>query len=193
MHYIVCVGAIYIDTVLTVPDFPREDQKIRATSEVRRRGGNCGNTLEVLDQLINDTDDPASEDCNARLISVLPGALSQDYAFIRKSLGKQALENTCIFHDQSEEAARSYIIRNRKNGSRTIVSYNPLEEMTLAEFQESAAYLRRKDGWFHFEVRMNFNLAATLSYMRSTGTYTRCRSRMRSVPPQQFALHGLQD
>ena len=49
---LVAVGACAIDTILTVPHYPEEDSKLRATSLTRRRGGNCPNTLEVLQQLI---------------------------------------------------------------------------------------------------------------------------------------------
>lgn len=40
MKNIVFVGACYLDTILTVPHFPVEDEKLRATSISRRRGGN---------------------------------------------------------------------------------------------------------------------------------------------------------
>ncbi len=49
--YLVAVGAVYVDTILSVPHYPIEDEKLRATEIVRRRGGNCPNTLEVVAQL----------------------------------------------------------------------------------------------------------------------------------------------
>jgi ketohexokinase len=51
---LIAVGACAIDTILTVPYFPKEDAKLRATSLVKRRGGNTPNTLEVLQQLIGE-------------------------------------------------------------------------------------------------------------------------------------------
>jgi hypothetical protein len=37
----------------SVPEYPKEDGKQRASELARRRGGNCPNTLEVLSQLID--------------------------------------------------------------------------------------------------------------------------------------------
>lgn len=50
--HLVAVGACYVDTILDVPHYPHEDEKLRATALIKRRGGNCPNTLEVLQQLI---------------------------------------------------------------------------------------------------------------------------------------------
>ncbi|KAJ9655325.1 hypothetical protein H2198_005780 [Neophaeococcomyces mojaviensis] len=50
--HFVAVGACAIDTILTVPFFPSQDSKLRATSLTKRRGGNGPNTLEVLQQLV---------------------------------------------------------------------------------------------------------------------------------------------
>src|SRR4051794_40511259 len=47
---ILFVGALYQDTILTVDGFPLEDAKKSAESVTVRRGGNVGNTLEVLSQ-----------------------------------------------------------------------------------------------------------------------------------------------
>lgn len=46
------VGGIYEDVILTVPHFPHEDSKLRATSRETRLGGNIPNTLGVLSQIL---------------------------------------------------------------------------------------------------------------------------------------------
>ena len=42
---LVAIGALYLDVILTVSHFPGEDEKLRASSLVRRRGGNGPNML----------------------------------------------------------------------------------------------------------------------------------------------------
>jgi hypothetical protein len=46
--YILGIGALYTDTILTVPSFPAEDSKLRAISGHSCIGGNIINTFEVL-------------------------------------------------------------------------------------------------------------------------------------------------
>jgi ketohexokinase len=164
MYAIICVGAIYLDTILVVPHYPEEDKKLRATNLLVRRGGNCGNTLEVLEQLVyreslqvaDREDRTASEDLPLYLISVLPNKSSDAAASIQASFRHVKLDATCIYRQGSNTAASSYIIRSDETGSRTIVSYNGLEEMTTSEFEHRAtlAVSQARDGqaWFHFEV-----------------------------------------
>lgn len=171
---IICVGAIYIDTILNVPHFPGEDKKLRASSKLRRRGGNCGNSLEVLEQLVEVSKladrqkEISHHDGNADegdfrnslfLIAVLPGAReSPDRQFVMSSLQKTSMQETCLFRDGIAEAASSYIIRSEETGSRTIVSHNALPEMTLDDFIKSAEQVLQhtQHGWFHFEVKLTF-------------------------------------
>ncbi|KAF2642962.1 ketohexokinase-like protein [Massarina eburnea CBS 473.64] len=169
MH-IVCVGAVYIDTILNVPKYPIEDQKLRATGHARRRGGNCANTLEVLSQLINPQDNDATRKGNLHLLAVLPNEKSAATNFIRDSICKVTIES-CIFRPEHNEAASSYILQNTQNHSRTIISHNPLPEMTVSEFTEKAAQVaQREDGgetWYHFEGRVPETTLQCVEYLRS--------------------------
>jgi ketohexokinase len=65
----------------------------------------------------------------------------------------------CIYREESREAASSYIIRSEENGSRTIVNYNGLPEMTFDEFKDVANAVKEtgagEEDWWHFEVRLN--------------------------------------
>jgi hypothetical protein len=133
-----------------VPHFPREDEKLRATSITRRRGGNGPNTLEVLQQLVKYQDQPIA----LSLCSVLPAAHSQDLHEIKSSLPDVDF-STCVFRPDHVDAASSYIIRSEETGSRTIVNYNELPEMTLEEFVDAVYNVTKTDEcWFHFEVRV---------------------------------------
>ena len=50
---VLLVGQIYLDTILDVDHFPEEDHKLRALNMEQRRGGNIGNTSEVLAQFFH--------------------------------------------------------------------------------------------------------------------------------------------
>jgi ketohexokinase len=45
---IVFVGAPYVDTLLHVPEFPKEDHKMHINTVERRLGGNSVNTARAL-------------------------------------------------------------------------------------------------------------------------------------------------
>ncbi len=59
----------------------------------------------------------------------------------------------CIYRDGESEAASSYIFRNLQTGSRTIVNYNGLPEMTTDEFARIVPHFNpEEESWWHFEV-----------------------------------------
>jgi ketohexokinase len=60
----------------------------------------------------------------------------------------------CIYREGFSEPASSYIITSQATGSRTIVNYNELPEMTRTEFVTAVEPLRAVTDrpWFHFEV-----------------------------------------
>lgn len=134
----------------SVPHFPTEDSKLRATTLSRRLGGNCPNTLAVLEQFVNDS-------IQLHLVSVLPAKDSLSCKLISDSYTKTDLHASCIHRSQHEEGPSSYIIQNEETKSRTIVNYNNLPEMTTDEFKHKANLLAAlpngDEGWYHFEVR----------------------------------------
>lgn len=137
----------------SVPHYPGEDSKLRATKLQVRRGGNCANSIEVLDQFVAASD----HDVQLHLVSPLPDAESKATAQIRKSFGTDPTSkldlSRCLFRSDQEEPASSYIIRSEATGSRTIVNYNGLAEMTLDEFARVASeFCAVTDTWWHFEV-----------------------------------------
>lgn len=97
---LIAIGACAIDTILTVPYYPAEDSKLRATSFQKRRGGNAPNTLEVLQQLIcqdeKDKDSSTNYDgsqssagesssIELHLIATLPSTESPQMRFMKES------------------------------------------------------------------------------------------------------------
>ena len=60
----------------------------------------------------------------------------------------------CIYRPGVEDAASSFVIRSAAAGSRTIVNYNGLEEMSVGEFRGvvEGACAEGEESWWHFEV-----------------------------------------
>lgn len=206
MKDLILVGACYLDTILTVPQFPEEDSKLRATALQLRRGGNCPNTAEVLQQLLLSKDviavtPPLSQQqqllqeerrrhLTLRLVSVLPRVGSSATKTIESSLEPHAAssrsssydsEDTkvdlyyCLYRDGHNEAASSYIIRSGATGSRTIVNYNALPEMTTTELVRTVDdFVRAQDNlddfgadyWWHFEGRIPETTLQCIRYLR---------------------------
>lgn len=138
----------------SVPFFPSEDSKLRATNLTTRRGGNCPNALEVFQQLLPSQQRGA--DVKPYLVSCLPGEDSPATRRIIDSFGRDSPVDLghCIYRPAHAEAASSYIIRSEQSGSRTLVNYNDLPEMTAAEFEPVARSFRAdQETWWHFEVR----------------------------------------
>lgn len=146
----------------SVPHFPDEDAKLRATSIVTRRGGNGSNSLEVLQQFA-----PAS-DLALHLVATLPSSHSAATAKVLSSFGAGNRNGNdreepcrvdfsrCTYREGETDAASSYILRSQATGSRTIVNHNGLAEMTIEEFVSTADEFREEDAdtWWHFEVRV---------------------------------------
>jgi ketohexokinase len=161
--HIICVGAVYIDTILTyvrtllssllrpsnshptstsltqylttsVPHFPTEDTKLRAQFLKKHRGGNTANSLEVLSQLISH-DQNKKGITGLHLLAVLPAWTSAATEFVKDSL-PDVIEDGYIYHSGYQEAASSYIIQSQETRSRTIVSINPLPDMQVQEFKK---------------------------------------------------------
>lgn len=188
--YLVAIGAVYLDTILTVPHYPGEDEKLRATSVVRRRGGNCPNTLEALSQFIHDIErynahasrtvrieNPSFTPSGLALIAVLPDEESMAYMKIAESMPAVDI-SWSIVREEANEAPSSYIIKSEASGSRTIVNYNELVEMTFQDFQISfhrlsAEYnlvngLQPENCWCHFEGRIPDVTLECIRFLRAS-------------------------
>ncbi|KAG5768026.1 hypothetical protein H9Q73_013989 [Fusarium xylarioides] len=171
MKHLIAVGACYLDTILTnvtstaVPFFPSEDSKLRATSLNIRRGGNCPNSLQVLEQLLSQHDT-----LQLHLVSPLPAAASSATQRVISSFGAQSNIDFshCVYREESTEAASSYIMRSETSGSRTLVNYNDLLEMTEDEFGNIARGFNPGQGtWWHFEGRIPDTIQSCIRLLRN--------------------------
>ncbi|KAJ2906636.1 uncharacterized protein MKZ38_000891 [Zalerion maritima] len=157
MKHLFAIGAVYLDTILSVSSFPAEDSKLRATQIQVRRGGNVSNSLEVLKQLLEQW---AREKVKLHLISTLPEKGSPALESIRSSFSASGGEldlETCLYREGCQQPASSYIIRNASTSSRTIVNYNDLPEMSVEEFAGILSNFKGDGGgesWWHFEGRI---------------------------------------
>jgi ketohexokinase len=152
----------------SVPHFPAEDSKLRATGLQVRRGGNCPNSLEVLAQLVS-AGPRHRLPTKLHLVSCLPDAQAAATAEILSSFGNGPVEidfSHCLYRTGHDAPASSYIIRSAETGSRTIVNYNDLPEMTFGEFEEIASAFAGYGGgecWWHFEVRQVTRVGSIVS------------------------------
>ncbi|OTA61093.1 Ribokinase-like protein [Hypoxylon sp. EC38] len=192
MKNLICVGACYLDTILDVPYYPGEDSKLRATNLQVRRGGNCPNTLEVLQQLLKEQDDRGhgyGRGIKPSLISCLPSVDAPATATILGSFGPGSLVDfsRCIFRADHKDPASSYIIRSEATGSRTLVNYNNLPEMTIDEFIAAANEVG-EESWFHFEGRIPETTLQCIRYLRQSFPNARV-----SVEVEKPGRGGLED
>ena len=139
--------------VFRVDHYPGEDEKLRASSISRRRGGNAPNLIEVLQELLESTE---MEQMSLKIVAVLPARLSAGTKQVEESFTSGVDLQHCLCREAFGEPASSYIIRSRSSGSRTIVNYNDLPEMTAEEFFQIANNIDPKSSWFHFEARKIF-------------------------------------
>jgi len=135
---ILVVGVAALDTINEVADYPTEDAELRALDRRIVRGGNAANTLAVLGQL--------GHAC------AWAGTLGKDAegAWVLKDLDRRGIDTgSCVFHPQGSTST-SYVVLSRANGSRTIIHYRDLPELSAADFARIplAGY-----DWVHFEGR----------------------------------------
>ncbi|CAG8783455.1 20336_t:CDS:2 [Cetraspora pellucida] len=139
---ILAIGSAYEDTILYVDKFPPEDGKQRAQRVEKRRGGNSGNTLTVLSQFTN-----------------------VDAWFMASMASKEASTPS------ASHAPVAYIIHADNTGSRTIINYNSIDELTFDEFQKIFDDTCMRDNssipfnWIHFEGRNAAEEAKMIEYI----------------------------
>lgn len=154
MAYILAVGVATLDVVLTTDGYPEENSKRRAQARRITRGGNAANTLTVLARL--------GHEC------AWAGTLAADdaAAFIRRDLERLGVALTAARVHERGATPTSYVIHNRRNGSRTIVHYRDLAEFAAADF--CTIDLSSCD-WCHFEGRNPAETQAMLAHARRPG------------------------
>lgn len=164
----------------SVPHFPEEDEKLRASSLTHRRGGNCPNALEVLHQLVGFNEGKLS------LITVLPSSSSIATQHVKASLGPNVEMGSCVYRQDTQEAASCYVIQSISSGSRTIVNYSELPDMTAEEFNSRATQIGEEADWYHFEVCVKNWPKDLIHFSRLSGPKSRNYIGLYPAPPNQL-------
>lgn len=139
MARILAIGVAVIDVIMDVPEFPQEDDELRATHHLTRVGGNATNTLSVLSQL--------DHQCH------WAGTLADDSNClqIQHHFDQMGINANLAQIIPQGSSPLSTIIRSKKTGSRTIIHHRRLPELeagSLLEVLDTQAY-----DWIHFEGR----------------------------------------
>lgn len=132
------VGIAALDIINQVDQYPAEDDEVRASAQRIRRGGNCANSLATLSALGH----------RGRWI----GTLADDGAadLIRNDLNGRGIRLDDARIIRGGATPTSYITLSQATGSRTIVHYRDLPELSAADF--ARVDLNGVD-WAHFEGR----------------------------------------
>ncbi len=150
MACILGVGNATLDIINTVAGYPTEDAEIRAVAQRVCLGGNVANTLTVLAGVHQCywAGTWADEADGQRICNALQHA-GIDLGYSRKlGLGK---------------SPTSYVCLNQRNGSRTIVHYRDLPELSLSDFQHIDL---NAFAWIHFEGRNVPNVRRMLELVK---------------------------
>jgi hypothetical protein len=185
--------------VSRVPHFPEEDSKLRATCLEVRRGGNCPNSLEVLQQLLRHSSTTEATLVRPHLVSVLPATDSPASSRIRSSFGHDTLVDFqhCLYREGHMEPASSYIIQSRATDTRTIVNHSDLPDMTVRELTQVADRFKagtagcevEEETLWHFEGRLPETTIECVRYLRRV--LPRCRISVEVEKPNREGLREL--
>lgn len=157
MKKILGVGIATLDIINSVEHYPQEDEELRAVSQRMVTGGNATNTLTVLAQ--------AGYACE------FAGVLANDHEGrrIRLMMQEQGIETRRAQLIKEGASPVSYITLNQQTGSRTIVHYRDLPELSAEHFlqHDFGGY-----DWLHFEGR---NISETLIMLEA------CRAHRQKI------------
>ena len=145
------VGIAVLDLVNEVAVYPAEDNEVRALAMRRVRGGNVTNSLAVLSRL--------GHPC--RWVGTLGDDAAAD--LILADLADRGIETRDAVRVPGGTTPTSSILLSRANGSRTIVHFRDLPELTADDFGRASL-----DGlaWVHFEGRNPQETARMIRHVR---------------------------
>ncbi|EGS17258.1 uncharacterized protein CTHT_0065770 [Thermochaetoides thermophila DSM 1495] len=107
--------------------------------------------------------------------------------------------SSCLFRDDHDQAAASWILRSDETNSRTIVNWNDLPEMTTDEFRGIVEGLKQQtnpaedsansEWWFHFEGRIPATTLQCMHYLRNA--IPGCKISVEVEKPNREGLRDL--
>lgn len=150
MSFILVTGNATLDISNLVAHYPSEDEEMRALHQWVSTGGNGANMAKVL----------AAHAHRCDLCGVIAQNSDGDHIFADLSSKAVGLEYVVR---QPGATPVSYITLNQQNGSRTIVHYRDLPELSAGDFRRIPV---GHYDWLHFEGRNVGELAKMLAYAR---------------------------
>lgn len=156
MSKILGIGSAVLDVILTVDHHPQEDEEVRALSKHIETGGNVNNTLFVLNQHGHQTDICTTVATDNEAKQLLSGLKARQIS---------------SEHTQAYIKGRtpvSSVILNAQNGSRTIVHFRDLPEVSFDYFAKIE--IENYD-WLHFEGRNLPHLPGMLNICKTFLTH----------------------
>ncbi|MDH5765440.1 MAG: PfkB family carbohydrate kinase [Gammaproteobacteria bacterium] len=153
MANILLTGIVTLDIINHLQNYPEEDCEARALAQDFRRGGNASNTATILSQL--------NHNCTLAANITDDGSGS----FLLDDLHNNHIELPSDCQLSGYTTPTSYISLSQKSGSRTIIHYRNLPELSHHQFNQ--IQLDRFD-WLHFESR---NIHETRKIMDTASQY----------------------
>jgi ketohexokinase len=178
MARILGVGIATLDIINTVAEYPAEDAEVRVLSQRVARGGNATNTLVVLSRLGH----------GCAWAGVLPQV--PDARHVLEDLQRNGIDLHHCRRLAGGKVPTSYVSLSRATGSRTIVHYRDLSELSLADF--AAIDLEGYD-WVHFEGRNVTETAGMLRRVRDLAPQLRCSLEVEKPRPDIESLFPFVD
>ncbi|KXS21152.1 Ribokinase-like protein [Gonapodya prolifera JEL478] len=137
-------GAAALDMILSVPYFPAEDTKLRATKLESRGGGNALNSLTCISELARVAErrrrPSGSLQSNSNVLSFV-GALGDETDSTTQAivthLSSAGISHDLCPHRSSKPSITSYIVYSESKQSRTIVTLSETPEMTATELEHA--------------------------------------------------------
>lgn len=145
------VGVAALDIVMEVAAFPQEDAELRLLARRRALGGNAANTLAVLRQLGH----------RASWVGVM--GEDADARFVLAELDRAGVDHRHAVKVPRGGTPTSYVCLSQATGSRTILHYRDLPELSAEQFAQVP--LAGLD-WVHFEGRNPGETAAMIRRVR---------------------------
>lgn len=149
MLNILLTGVATLDIINQVQDYPSEDSEVRAQAQQLRLGGNAANSAIVMQQL------------GVHSYLMANRADDSTAGFIFEQLEARGINSQFCPIQKNSVTPTSYITLSQSTGSRSIVHYRLLDELSSSHFIR----LPLVDfSWLHFEARDCQNLHLMLKH-----------------------------
>lgn len=152
MSNILLTGIATLDIINQVDHYPVEDSEIRALKQIIRSGGNACNSAIVLQQL----------GITPYLLTNRADDINANQIFTE--LAQRRINTTLCPIQKNSTTPTSYITSNAQNGSRSIIHYRNLKELSADHFTkiDLSSY-----DWLHFEARNCQQLEIMLQHAKA--------------------------